>query len=94
MPLVKLTEICQNNTITSNRDYSLREVFINPDQVTMLRENNFMKNLLSEGKLPSEIDGRMEFTSVHLNTGVNLNIIGSPSVIESKLRNNRQLLRG
>ena len=89
--MVRLVEVFRSSI---HGTYTLREVFVNPDQVTMLRENNFMKNLLSEGKLPSEIDGRMEFTSIHLNTGVNLNIIGSPSVVESKLRNNRQLLRG
>lgn len=93
--VTKFVEVVKvGSDLNARSEYTLREVFINPDQVTMLRENNFMKNLLSEGKLPSEIDGRMEFTSVHLNTGVNLNIIGSPSVIESKLRNNRQLLRG
>ena len=93
--VTKFVEVVKvGSDLNARSEYTLREVFVNPDQVTMLRENNFMKNLLSEGKLPSEIDGRMEFTSVHLNTGVNLNIIGSPSVIESKLRNNRQLLRG
>jgi hypothetical protein len=93
--VTKFVEVVKiGSDLNARSEYTLREVFINPDQVTMLRENNFMKNLLSEGKLPSEIDGRMEFTSVHLNTGVNLNIIGSPSVIETKLRNNKQLLRG
>ena len=93
--VTKFVEVVKvGSDLNARSEYTLREVFVNPDQVTMLRENNFMKNLLSEGKLPSEIDGRMEFTSIHLNTGVNLNIIGSPSVVESKLRNNRQLLRG
>ena len=93
--VTKFVEVVKiGSDLSARSEYTLREVFVNPDQVTMLRENNFMKNLLSEGKLPSEIDGRMEFTSIHLNTGVSLNIIGSPSVVESKLRNNRQLLRG
>jgi len=92
--VVKFVEIVKlGNDIGSRSDYMLREVFVNPKQVTMLRENSVMKNLLREGRLPSELDDRIEFTRIYLNTNIDLNVVGSPVVVESKL-NTKQLLRG
>tara|TARA_R100000805_G_C3615387_1_gene116816 strand:- start:717 stop:1055 length:339 start_codon:yes stop_codon:yes gene_type:complete len=92
--VTKLVEVVKvGNDLSARSDYTLKEVFVNPDQVTMLRENTFMKGMLPEGKLPPEIDERMDFTSIHLNTGVSLIVVGSPAVVESKLRS-KQLLKG
>ena len=92
--VIKLVEVAKIGTDISNRsEYMLREVFINPDQVTMLREDVAMRGLLEEGRLPSEIDNRMEFTRLFLNTGMNIFVVGSPSVVESKLKV-KQILRG
>ena len=91
--VTKLVEVVKNgNDINSRSSYTLREVYVNPEQVTMLRENPVMSNLLQEGMLPEEIDGRVEFTRIYLNTGVDLSVVGSPAVIETKLRG-KQLLR-
>ncbi len=92
--VTKLVEVVKvGNELSARSDYTLKEVFVNPDQVTMLRENTFMKGMLPEGKLPSELDERVDFTSIHLNTGVSLIVVGSPTVVESKLRS-KQLLKG
>jgi hypothetical protein len=92
--VTKLVEVVKiGNDLSARSGYTLREVFVNPDQVTMLRENTFIKGLLPEGKLPSELDERVDFTSIHLNTGVSLIVVGSPTVIETKLRS-KQLLKG
>ena len=46
--LVRLTEICQSNMLTSKKqDYTLREVFINPEHVVMIREEAECNNLES-----------------------------------------------
>ena len=34
--LVKLTEVHKNNAITAGAEYTLREVFINPEHVVMI----------------------------------------------------------
>ena len=36
--LVKLTEVHHNSTLTTKDKYSLREVFVNPEHVVMIRE--------------------------------------------------------
>ena len=92
--VVKLVEVAKIGTDISTRsEYTLREVFVNPDQVTMLREDVAMRSLLEEGRLPSEIDNRMEFTRLFLNTGMDIFVVGSPNVVEAKLKV-KQILRG
>ena len=92
--MTKFVEIVKTSRyINAEGDYTLREVFVNPAQVTMLREDTVMRNLLREGKLPDELDKRMEFTRVYLNTGVDLYVVGAPHLIESKLKQ-RQILKG
>lgn len=92
--VTKLVEVVKvGNSLSARSEYTLKEVFVNPDQVTLLRENTFMRGLLPEGKLPPELDDRVDFTNVHLNTGENLIVVGSLSVVESKLRS-KQLLKG
>ena len=41
--LVKLTEVCSNGAVTTNKLYSLREVLINPEHVVMIREEKRMR---------------------------------------------------
>ena len=97
MPLVKLTEICQNNTITSNRDYSLREVFINPEHVVMIREESRMQQLNEEGALPSNLSKGHQFTKLTINrgqSGTEIIVVGSPEMVESTLNQKRTLIRG
>ena len=92
--VVKLVEVAKIGTDISTRsEYTLREIFVNPDQVTMLREDVAMRSLLEEGRLPSEIDNRMEFTRLFLNTGMDIFVVGSPNVVENKLKV-KQILRG
>ena len=40
--LVRLTEVCVNGAVTTPNDYILREVFINPEHVVMIREERRM----------------------------------------------------
>lgn len=92
--VVKLVEVEKvGNDISSRSQYRLREIFVNPDQVTMLREDLALKTLLTEGRLPEQLDSRMEFTRVFLNTGMDIFVVGSPTIVESKLKP-KQLLRG
>ncbi len=51
MGLVKLTEVCHNSTLTTKQDYTLREVFVNPEHVVMIREEARMRSLNEQGAL-------------------------------------------
>ena len=94
--LTKLTEVVKLN-YQSGKQYSLREIFINPSSITMITVDPQMKVYLKEGLLPEGIDTRADFSRVSVNTGghhSSLTVVGAPEVIESKLRSSRQLLKG
>jgi hypothetical protein len=95
--LVKLTEVCNNGAVTTNKLYTLREVFVNPEHVVMIREEKRMKELNERGKVASELDKSHQFSKLTINrgqTGTEIVVVGAPEIIENTLKNNRQLLRG
>ena len=46
--LIRLTEVYGNGVIASNPTYTLREVFVNPEHVVMIREEVKMRPLLHQ----------------------------------------------
>lgn len=95
--LVKLTEVCNNGAVTTNKLYSLREVFVNPEHVVMIREEKRMKELNERGKVASGLDEAHQFSKVTINrgqAGTEIVVVGSPEVVENTLKNSKQLLRG
>ena len=98
MGLVKLTEVCHNGTLTTHQSYTLREVFVNPEHVVMIREEARMQQLNEQGVLPSELDDAHQFTKLTINrghTGTEIVVVGAPTLIESTLnQHTKQLLRG
>lgn len=97
MPLVKLTEVCHNSTLTTKQDYTLREVFVNPEHVVMIREEARMQRLNEEGCLPDQLHSNHRFTKLTINrghTGTEIVVVGAPDMIETTLNSQKQLLRG
>lgn len=97
MALVKLTEVCHNNTLTTQQDYTLREVFVNPEHVVMIREEARMRQLNEQGVLPADLEGAHQFTKLTINrghTGTEIVVVGAPSIIESTLNQQKTLLKG
>ena len=95
--LVKFTEVCNNGAVTTNRHYSLREVFVNPEHVVMIREEKRMKELNERGHVAPGLDSTHQFSKLTINrgqAGTEIIVVGSPEIIESTLKNNKQLLRG
>jgi len=95
--LVKLTEICQNNTLTSNRDFTIREVFVNPEHVVMIREESRMQQLNEDGALPPDLSKSHRFTKLTINrgqSGTEIIVVGTPRMIEKTLNQNRTLIKG
>ena len=99
--IVKFIEIYESTNVHSNdasRNYSLREVFINPEQVVCIRSDSSFKQKLQEGILPSGLDPRQDFSRVYLNRGqfgLDIIVVGAPSSVEETLKKNKkQLLKG
>tara|TARA_R100001244_G_scaffold101156_1_gene75403 strand:+ start:112 stop:417 length:306 start_codon:yes stop_codon:yes gene_type:complete len=98
---VKLTEVFKQNRFTSkDNKYKIRSVYVNPDFVVCLREDERTLQALKEDKrlLPDGLDTRHQFTKLHINGGhgsFDITVVGSPDVIEEKLKNsNSTLLKG
>jgi hypothetical protein len=96
--LIKLTEVCSNGTCTAKQDYSLKEVFINPDHVIMIREEARLRKLNEQGLLSNELSPNNEFSKLTINrgnTGTEIVVVGAPNYIETILnKDDKQLLRG
>ncbi len=95
--LVRFTEICSNNTLTTNQDYTLREVFVNPEHVVMIREEARMQQLNEQNPLTTGLDTNHRFTKLTINrghTGTEIVVVGSPDSIEKSLNDKKGLIRG
>ena len=95
--LVKLTEVCSNGAVTTNKSYSLREIFINPEHVVMVREERQMRALNEAGSAVKGLNEAHQFSKLTINrgqTGTEIVVVGAPDVIETALKNNKKLLKG
>ena len=101
--IVEFTEVFEINTGTTTlqerkRQFSLREIYINPDHVVCLRPDNGMTAHMEAGLLPRNLKPGHEFTKIHLDrghSGIDVVVVGTPSVVEGKLRaHKRELLKG
>ena len=95
--LVKLTEVCGTGAVTSGRKYSLREVFVNPEHVVMIREEGRMQQLKEQGALPDNLSEGHRFTKLTINrghTGTEIVVVGAPDIIEKSLNQTKKLIRG
>jgi len=99
--VVKLVEVFRKNKLSegklSIKKYALREIFINPEHVVCLREDENYKTMLEEGFF-EDMDNRQTFTKIYLNRGqmgIDLVVVGSPDTIQEKLGlKKQQLLKG
>lgn len=95
--LVKLTEVCNNGAVTTNKLYSLREVFVNPEHVVMIREEKRIKELNELGNVAPGLDNCHQFSKLTINrgqTGTEIIVVGAPEMIENTLKSGKKLLRG
>ncbi len=98
MATVKLTEVFKQNRFTSKSNgYEIRPVYVNPDFVICLREDEQTLRVLKEDNdlLPDGLDGRHQFTKLHINGGhgsFDNTVIGSHDSIEEKLAQSKSTL--
>ncbi len=96
--LVKFTEVCNNGSLTTAAEYTLRDVFVNPDHVVMIREDSRIKRLNENGKLTSGLDINHRFSKLTIDRGQmgsEIVVVGAPDIVETKLKHSRKaILRG
>ena len=94
--ITKLVEVYDTRHYYS-KEFSLREVYVNPDHVVAMRPDNRMVNMLTEGRLPDELDERQKFTLIHMDrghSGIDVTVVGDVELIREKLFNSKKLLKG
>jgi len=78
--------------------FSLGEVWINESYVVSVRKATGYKKLLSEGRLPPDLDKQHEFTAITTNNGGLTEthvVVGELTTVASRLhRDMRTLLKG
>ena len=90
--MVQLVEV-----VKSSLRHELREVFVNPRHVVMLREDHITKKTINEKKMIEGLDDRQQYTRVTIHNGTvgsQFVVVGSPAVVETKLKTGKQLLNG
>ena len=101
--MVKLTEVYGDSGATTNylsnkKTYSLREIYINPKHVVMIREANAMRKLNESGQLSGGLDANHRFSKITVNRGdgnADFVVVGAPEHVGQTLnKNQKQLLRG
>jgi hypothetical protein len=95
--LVRLTEICGTGAVTTGRKYSLREVFVNPEHVVMVREEHQLRELNEHGMLTEGLNKGHRFSKITIDkgtTGTEITVVGDPDSVESALNNRSYVLKG
>ena len=96
--LIRLTEVCPNGAVTTDQQYTLREVLVNPEHVIMIREESRMRHLHEQGLLNKGLDPNHRFSKLTINRGHNgtdIVVVGAPELVEEQLKSStKQLLRG
>ena len=98
--MIQLVEVCELSTASKNakQRFTLREVYVNPKHIISLREDVNFEKKLHEGILPAELDERQRFTRLTIdkgNAGLEIVVVGPPTVVEAKMRGaERDLLLG
>ena len=89
--LIELVEIKKD----SKGNYMLNTIYINPDQIIFMQENQLVKQHLQEGKMGLGLNQNFtRFTDIRMNFSSyvsNVTVVGDPGLIESKIE--KQMLR-
>lgn len=101
--MIQLIEIVENNIATRPIDrYSVREIYVSPEHVIMVREDPSTYRTLTEAKdiLP-DLERSVGFSKVTINRGTSgqeIIVVGTVSSIYEKIQGakfkTKQLLRG
>ncbi len=94
--MVKLTEIFEESA--TNR-ISVRNVFVNPAHVVMIREDSRFSSFLQEGRLTDlGVDNRMAFSRVTVRGGTgnyDITVFGDTETVYEKVKTSQKnLLKG
>mgnify|MGYP005811767555 CR=1 FL=1 len=86
--MIPLTEVYKTQQPGSDeKTYSLRQVMISPQLVSLIREDDKIEDCFKRGLLPKNLDKRQKFSKIHLTSLNNssLTVVGDMFLICKKL---------
>lgn len=87
-----LVDLVRVDSLEDN--YSLREISINPEDVSSVTDDdrcNLMKEHLTEGKFPSNLNSMHQFSVVNMRNGQTHYVVGDKSSVKTKLKKRNML---
>ena len=102
--IAKLIEIYEDKTVSfstskdGSKKYSLREIYVNPKHVVLLRPNLQFEKESNKIIMPEGLHPAQKYTIIYINkgqSGLEITAVGDPSAIEEKLAlDNKKVLKG
>jgi hypothetical protein len=104
--MIQLLEVAENPyPAGTNNKYYVREIYLSPEHIIMVREDGNMKRLLAESTYSPQADAlmgkEMRFSKLTINrgsAGQDVTVVGSVEVIYSKIEESKiktkKILRG
>lgn len=90
----------RHGTAQAHEIFSLRKIYVNPEHVVCMRDDDNMHQRLDEGRLPEGLDPRQGFTRLYINRGqmgLDVTVVGTPEIIQRKIeeiKKPKELLKG
>jgi len=87
---LKYTKLATSEKVSMTVKYSLRNIYMNPSPVLMIKEDLHMKKELDKGLLPEGMDVTQEFTRLQVGSSsnygsLNITVVGPMNVVAAKL---------
>lgn len=95
--LIKLVEVCRTGTTGTSNKFSLREIYVNPEHVVVIREDRRMNSLNESGLIMEGLNDHHNFSKIVVEngrSGSEITVVGAPHDIEEMIRSRSVLLRG
>jgi len=89
--MIKLVEIVKAN---QNNEYFLREISVNPNHIISIRDSDKFIILLAQNQLPKGLNNNHQFIEVSLSSGNSIIAVGTPQIINEKIKSAKKLLLG
>tara|TARA_R100000005_G_C4907483_1_gene146740 strand:- start:141 stop:461 length:321 start_codon:yes stop_codon:yes gene_type:complete len=86
----KYTKLSKYSKVEKEPKYSIRNIYLNPSHVTLIKQDEAAKERLLKGDFPEGLDNRQEFTKIQVGCNssygaLNITVIGSVGTVAEKL---------
>lgn len=89
--MIKITQVVQ---ASEKEEYYLRETSLNPSHIVSVNISEKYIMLLHQNKLPEGLNKQHNFVEIYLSNGASVVAVGTPHIINEKIKFAKKLLLG